>query len=135
MSGIVEFFKALAGISETRPLDPAMWEYVDGTVTVDTSRVPELTRCGGAVSIEGKELPHRVLVVRDEEGEFRAFSNRCTHMGRRLDPVKGERRLRCCSVSHSVFDYEGHPVQGPAKGSIQVHRCEPADHVLRVHLR
>jgi len=40
--------------------------------------------------IRSNNLPVRVLVVYGEDGEYRAFQNRCTHMGhRRLDSVPG----------------------------------------------
>jgi len=66
------------------------WNYVDGKLTIDLNGASELKTLGGAVRIEGKNLPKRIFVVLGEDGAYRAFHNRCTHLGhRRLDPVPG----------------------------------------------
>ncbi|MCD6385613.1 Rieske (2Fe-2S) protein, partial [Candidatus Sumerlaeota bacterium] len=70
---------------------------------------------GGAVYLKGKGLRKPILIVRTEDARFLAFANRCTHAGRKLDPVPGKPLLRCCSLSHSVFDYDGNNVKGPAR--------------------
>ncbi len=74
----------------------------------------ELDTPGGAIRCEGNNLPKRVLVVRGEDGEYRAFHNRCTHLGhRRLDPVPGTDTVQCCSVNKSTYDSEGNKIFGP----------------------
>jgi Rieske Fe-S protein len=45
-------------------------------------------------------------------------------MKRKIDPVAGEAKLRCCSVFHSKFDYDGKPLSGPAKESLKRHQVE-----------
>ena len=42
-------------------------------------------------------------------------------MGRKLDPVPGQDVLRCCSVGHSAFDYQGKVLGGSAKGPLTVY--------------
>ena len=74
--------------------------------------------------LEGKGLEQPVLIVRTEDDRYLAFSNRCTHGGRKLDPVPGEPVLRCCSIGHSTFDLEGNLLSGPAKEPL--HRYEVA---------
>jgi cytochrome b6-f complex iron-sulfur subunit len=119
MSFVIDFFKALAGICETRPLSPTLWELQGNEVVVRIRDVPELQRQGGATYLQGKGLHTPVLIVRGDDGDYHCFSNRCTHMGRKLDPVQGKPELRCCSVSHSTFDFQGAKLSGPAKGPIQ----------------
>lgn len=111
------FWKRLLGICSTAPpADPACWSYADGKIEVLLDRAPELSQPGGAVRLEGSPLPRRVLVVHGQDGHFHAFPNRCTHLGhRRLDPVAGEERIRCCSVGQSVFDYQGRRISGSAR--------------------
>ncbi|WP_092347100.1 Rieske 2Fe-2S domain-containing protein [Desulfuromusa kysingii] len=54
------------------------------------------------------------------DGEYRAYHNRCTHIGhRRLDPVPGTNTVQCCSVNHSTFDCCGEKMAGPARHSIK----------------
>jgi nitrite reductase/ring-hydroxylating ferredoxin subunit len=79
-----------------------------------------LRRPGGAARLEGTPLPDRLLVVHGTDGRFHAYVNRCTHMGRRIDPAEAGGELRCCSVSHSRFGYDGQPAAGPAKKSLTV---------------
>jgi nitrite reductase/ring-hydroxylating ferredoxin subunit len=119
MSFLIDFFKALAGICETNPLSEDHWELQENKVVVRVSDVPELQRQGGAVYLQGGGLGTPILVVRGGDDSYHCFENRCTHMGRRLDPVQGKAESRCCSVSHSTFDYQGAKLSGPAKGPIR----------------
>ncbi len=109
------FFQRLLGISATtKPGTDACWKYADGKLTIDLSEATELKTPGGAIRVEGKNLPKRILVVCGEDGEFRAFHNRCTHLGhRRLDPVPGTDTVQCCSVNKSTYDSKGNKIFGP----------------------
>ncbi len=110
------FFQRLLGISATT--GPGMddcWSYEGGKLTIDLGKASELKKAGGALRFEGKNLPKRVLVVCGEDGEYRAYHNRCTHLGhRRLDPVPGTDTVQCCSVNKSTYDSDGKKVYGPA---------------------
>ena len=124
MSILLDFLKSVAGISETKPLSQGLWRLDGNTVTVKIDKVPELQRPGGAVYLTGNGLKGPILVVSDNEGSFHCFSNRCTHFGRKLDPVPGKPVLRCCSLNHSTFNYQGANLKGPAKKPIQVYQTE-----------
>ncbi len=133
MSAIVDFFKAVAGICATKPLEEGNWELEHDQARIHLDRVPELREVGTAVYLEGKGLDDRVLVVHAEDGELKAFSNRCTHAGRKLDPVSGEKKLRCCSVSHTTYDYNGENISGPGKRPLKVYRTEKQGDSLTIH--
>jgi nitrite reductase/ring-hydroxylating ferredoxin subunit len=129
------FIKRILGICETkRPAEPSCWRYQNGKVEISLSETPELADEGGAVHLEGKGLRGRVLVVHGTDGHFHAFQNRCTHAGRRLDPLPGHDHIRCCSVSRSTFDYAGRKVSGPAKNALTVYEVhvENGKLVIRV---
>lgn len=112
--------KMIFGICETKePADQGCWKVEGGRVIVDLSRAPELANKGGALRIEGRGLKNRLLVFRDGKGKIHAFRNKCTHMGRRIDPLPGNDHFRCCSVSRSTFDAAGKVVSGPAKDSLK----------------
>jgi nitrite reductase/ring-hydroxylating ferredoxin subunit len=115
------FFKRLFGICETEPpADEDCWTYADGKLEVVLDKAPELSMKGGAIRLEGPYLPKRVLVVHGEDGQYHAFPNRCTHAGhRRIDPVPGEDKIRCCSVGKSTFDYSGQTISGSAKEPLE----------------
>jgi len=119
--GITGFFKALFGVCETAKLSPELWSREGDTVRVKADQIPQLAADGGAVYLAGQGLDVPLLVLRRSEGNYLAVSNRCTHMGRKLDPVPGKEVLRCCSVSHSSFDHEGKVTGGPAKGPLTVY--------------
>jgi nitrite reductase/ring-hydroxylating ferredoxin subunit len=109
------FFQRLLGKSATaRPKIDDCWNYDNGKLTIDLSKSSELKALGGAARFEGSNLPVLVLVVYGEDGEYRAFHNRCTHMGhRRLDPVPGTDTVQCCSINKSTYDSSGNKIFGP----------------------
>lgn len=129
-------FARILGLCQTKPpADPACWSVDDHRVRVDLGRAPELVRQGGALRLEGKGLPMRLLVLRDELGVFHAVVNRCAHAGRRLDPIAGGAKLMCCSVGKSVFELDGHRVSGSAKNDIETLAVEQTANTLTVLLR
>lgn len=109
------FFQRLLGISATtKPRIDGCWNYADGKLAIDLDKALELKTPGGAIRLEGNNLPKRVLVVYREDGEYRAFHNRCTHMGhRRLDPVPGTETVQCCSINKSTYNSSGNKIFGP----------------------
>ncbi len=115
----MNFLTAVLGICETKPLVESAWELKDTQVLVDLKAAPALSCKGGAVYLKGKGLSKPVLVVRGDDNKLYAYENSCTHGHRKIDPVAGEGKLRCCSVNHSTFSYDGKPLSGPAKHDIR----------------
>ncbi len=129
----MKFFKMLLGICETiPPADGGCWRYSDGKIEVHLNRSPELEDKGGAVRLEGNGSPERVLLIHDRDGQFRAYKNRCTHAGRRIDTYDETKLLKCCSVFQSVFDYEGNVVSGAAKKPLTQYKVVQKDGMLTV---
>ena len=116
-------FQRIFGIPATpRFQNSDCWSFSGGKLTVDLKKVPELGKPGGAIRLEGGNLPQRVLVVHGEDKQYHVFQNRCTHMGhRRLDPVPGTNTVQCCSVGKSTYDFEGKNVHGPAPDPIHAY--------------
>ncbi|UCG51354.1 MAG: Rieske 2Fe-2S domain-containing protein [Candidatus Latescibacterota bacterium] len=128
-------FQRILGIPATDlPRDAHSWAFSNGRIVLDLERVPELKKPGGAVRLEKKGLPERVLVIHDGEGVFHAFRNRCGHGGRRLDPVPGDPSLQCCSVGKSTYDHAGTVLSGPANSPIAVYRVDAEGAKLTIHL-
>ena len=112
-------FQRLLGRPATSlPESNDFWSFNNGKVTVDLSQAPSLAKPGGAVRLEG-DLPKKVLVVHGEDGQYRAYENKCTHMGRCVDPVPGTETVQCCSVNAATFDLEGNKISGPAKSPLK----------------
>lgn len=130
------FLQRLLGISATaKPKIENCWNYANGKLTISLSKTPELTLPGGAARFEGNNLPVRVLVVYGEDGEYRAFQNRCTHLGhRRLDPVPGTSTVQCCSVNKSSYDSDGNKIFGPAPGPVTRYPVEKSQEKLVISI-
>lgn len=124
MAGVCGLFKAILGKCETKPLSTELWSVEEGKVVVKIGQKPDAIPKGGAAYLEGKGLQEPLLIVHTDDDKYLSFTNRCTHMKRKIDPVAGEAKLRCCSVFHSKFDYEGKPLSGPAKDPLKRHHVE-----------
>ena len=122
------FFKRLFGICLTRePSDSGCWMFAKSEITVDLARAPELSLKGSALRLEGRSLPTRVLLVHGLDGKFYAFVNKCTHGGRRIDPLADSDKIQCCSVGKSTFDYAGKRHSGSAKSNLTILATEAKD--------
>lgn len=109
------FFQRLLGQCATSPpADEDCWSHEGDEVVVDLSRAPELAPVYGAIRLESRALPERILLIHTDSG-YLALRNRCTHAGRRLDPMPGARRVQCCSLGKSTYDYEGQCISGAAR--------------------
>lgn len=110
------FLRRIFGISLTKePSDSDCWRLTNGQIEIDLARAPELKEKGTAIRLEKKGLKLRVLLVHGDDGRYYAFHNRCTHAGRRVDPLPGTSTVQCCSVGKSTWDYEGKLLSGSAK--------------------
>lgn len=120
------FLQRMFGVSETKkPAAENCWDYEERKLVINLHEASELRNPGGAIRLEGKNLPIRVLVVHGENGEYRAYRNQCSHIGhRRLDPVPGTTTVQCCSLNKSTFDSSGNTIFGPAPHSIH---CYPVE--------
>lgn len=129
-------WQRIFGIPATdKPRDDSGWQYESGQLTINLDRTPELSRAGGTARFEGKGLPVRVLVVRGEDTQYRAFHNRCTHLGhRRLDYVPGTETVQCCSVSKSTYTFGGEKIHGPAPRPIATYPVEVGEKELRIRI-
>ncbi len=129
-------FQRILGICATKPpADEGCWKHEDGKVIVDLSRAPELSRENGAIRLEKKGLPERVLIFRGSDGQYHAFRNKCAHAGRRLDPVPGAEQVQCCSVGGSHYDYQGKVLSGMAKGNVSIYQVTTEDGRLVIPLQ
>jgi len=116
--GITEIIKRVLGISATPPAPEGSWRVEDSRAVLELAQAPALAAPGGAYRLEGQGLAARVVVMAAADGGWRAYVNRCTHAGRRLDAHAGGAGLMCCSVGRSTFDLAGGNTGGTAKKPI-----------------
>ena len=113
------FQRILGRPATSLPESNECWSFSNGKITVELSQSSALAKPGGAVRLEGDTLKKKILVVHSEDGRFQAFENKCTHMGRCVDPVPGTETVQCCSVNAATYDYDGKVLDGPAKSPLQ----------------
>ena len=130
------FFQRLFGKPVTQPpRDLGCWSYSNGNVTIELNKAPELAQAGGAIRLEGGNLPVKVLVIHGDDGNYHAFRNSCTHGKRCLDPVPGAGTVQCCSVGKSTFNYEGKVLRGATKENIVVYPVKVEEGRLGIQLK
>jgi len=64
-----------------------------------------------------------VMIVKNNEGQIKAFSAVCTHLGCIVEFRSADRKFHC-NCHGSVFDYDGKNVAGPAPRPLQPFRVE-----------
>lgn len=116
------------------PQDAACRSLSGDTLVITLAHAPELAAPGGALRLEGDDLPDRILVVHGLDGRFRAYRNHCACGGFRVDPVPNEEKIRCCTLMQSTYDYEGHRLSGSAKKDLDLLPLEHAEGILRIDL-
>lgn len=127
------FIQRIFGCCATKvPADPGAWRYQNGDLMLDLSRLPEISQPGGAIRLEGRGLPQRLLVYRGIDGNVQVFVNQCGHMGRRLDPTPSGAAVQCCSVGKSTYAPDGAVISGPATRALQ--RCDTMEENGKIHI-
>ena len=125
-------FQRILGIPATRPPgDGGCWRAEGSALIVDLDRASVLAAPGGALRIEG---PERVLVLHGEDGQYRAWRNRCGHKGRRLDPVAGTETIQCCSFNAATYGYGCQKLDGPGEEPVKAFPVEVQGRTLRIAL-
>ncbi|MFW6232749.1 MAG: Rieske (2Fe-2S) protein [Bacteroidota bacterium] len=129
-------FQRLFGISKTTKVSDIETRKIDdGILTVYLSRIKELGMPGMAVCLEGEDMPDRILVIRDREDNYHALLNKCSHGGRKLDPVPGTDTVQCCSMGKSTFDIGGTRLSESAEEDIKSFKTELKGDELKIHLK
>lgn len=90
------------------PVDPEAYIIDDDDVIVLVDRIPSLAINERPAVL----LPARVIVVRADVTDFRAFSVVCPHAGCAVSNVDGPRLICPCHLSE--FDSRGNRLAGPA---------------------
>ena len=128
-----KWWQRIFGVPATGlPADPDCWSFQDGKISLDLSRAPELAEVATGLRLEGKGLTVRVLVVHGDDGNYRAYHNKCRHFGRRIDPVPGTTTVQCCSVNKATYDADGAVVAGPARRPLATYPVDVQDGKLIV---
>ena len=127
-------FQRLLGRPATSlPENNDFWSFSGGKIILDLNQVPALAQQGGAIRLEG-DFPGKVLVVHGEDGQYHAFENKCTHMGRCVDPVPGTKTVQCCSIGTSTYNLDGSVISGPAPEVLKTYPLAAANGKLVIEI-
>jgi len=94
------------------------WCYADWIRPGEVSSTSQIPRGSGAVIRHGLS---KQAVYRDEDGQLHICSAACPHLGGVVHWNEGEKTWDC-PLHGSRFDAEGHVLNGPAAGDLQVLR-------------
>jgi len=103
----------------------------DSNLIIDLSKHPNLKEAGGSETFHaGKK---KIIVLHPDEKNYKAFENKCTHMGGRVSyrPKDG---FMQCALHGSRFDTEGRVVRGPAQKPLTEFRTSLDKDQLTVYL-
>ncbi len=95
-----------------------------GRILVRREELEALTADGKAFAVDAPELDAPLLLVRGDDGAYRALTSRCTHQECRLNP---SRSFLTCPCHGSVFDLDGNVVRGPAREPLRVYPVRAID--------
>ncbi len=108
--------------------------FEDSCVVVDLAAAGVLGRPGKAAVIWNEPREVRLLLVRSGDGEYLAFSAKCTHANGRLGYDPARETLWCTSFSHSTFGLNGAVTKGPAQKALAFYPCVESAGKLTVSL-
>ena len=112
-------FKSIFGICNSPKLNETLWHYENNVITIEESVFNDQNAAG--VYMKGQGLLKPVLLYRGDDDALHAVQSVCPHAKRKIDPIPGSGKLRCCSLMHSTFDYNGKKLSGPAHGDLTIY--------------
>lgn len=116
------------------PRDEGCWTYENQTLTVWLDRAQELKPKGGALRLDDKALPDRILVVHGIDENYYVYANHCACGGFRIDPVPGEEKIRCCTLMKATYTYAGDALSDHVDKGLTVYPLMREGNCLRVDL-
>jgi Rieske Fe-S protein len=117
------------GLSACAVATPIRGRRIEGRIVLPHNELEDQLRDGPVVLVTGEDLPEAILLIRTEEGAYRALGARCTHLGCQVRP--GKHVLRC-PCHGSVFDLAGTVIRGPARKPLARYTVEGTENHLEI---
>jgi Rieske Fe-S protein len=92
-----------------------------------------LANPGGAIYLDLPNGKHTLIVWRESESVFKAFSSACTHKGVRLNLPKDGKLV--CPAHGAEFDKDGKAIKPPAKNPLTNYKCVREGDLLTISLK
>ena len=123
----------LAGGAALEAAEKNITQYAveDSKLIIELSRHPKLKEVGGSEMFQADKK--KIIVLHPDEKNYKAFENKCTHMGGQVSyrPKDG---FMQCALHGSRFDTEGNVVKGPAAKPLTEFRTSLDKDQLTVYL-
>lgn len=108
----------------------------DTKLVIDLSKHPNLKEVGGSETFQTGTMiffKKKVIVLHPDETSYKAFLNKCTHMGGQVAYMHKDGFMQCASHG-SRFDTQGQVVKGPAKKPLTELKTSLDKDMLTVYL-
>ncbi|MFC1558473.1 ubiquinol-cytochrome c reductase iron-sulfur subunit [candidate division KSB1 bacterium] len=115
--------KMVSGVSGTASAPDGSFSKKKSNIILDLSKTPVLKVTGGVVKLklENNYDEIKIIVINSGINSYKAFADKCTHMGRELEYYPKEAKLTCVSFGHSQFDLDGNVLKGPASDRLKIY--------------
>ncbi len=126
----------IKGVSKTTPIPSEAITRNGNLLTIDLqqSAFLQITGRAGKLNLRDEDQT-KIIVVHHHPGEYKAFSDRCTHGGRELNYLHEKEQLQCSSFGHSAFKLtNGHVIKGPAEGPLAIYPLSKSGNTLQIQL-
>lgn len=101
------------------------------TIDISQSQFASLNAAGGTVALGANSLDNTgILIYRQSETVFKAYSRSCTHSGCQINPFSGG--ISSCDCHGSRFNLTGGVVQGPAARSLTQYTATLSGNILTI---
>ena len=108
----------------------------DSKLVIDLNKHPKLKETGGSETFQTGTMiffKKKVIVLRPDETSYKAFLNKCTHMGGQVAYMHKDGFMQC-ERHGSRFDIDGQVVKGPAEKPLTELRTSLDKNMLTVYL-
>lgn len=123
----------LAGCSDNNssPVGPGGGGGSPVTVDLSQSQFASLGSAGGSAALGSNSLDASgILIYREPESVFKAYSRRCTHSGCTINPFSGG--ISRCDCHGSQFNTSGSVVTGPANRALGQYTVKREGNILTI---
>ena len=117
------------GLAACASAIPLRGRRIEGRIVWPHKELEDRLRDGPVLLVTGEGFPEALLLIRTEEGGYRALGARCTHLGCQVRP--GKHVLRC-PCHGSVFDLAGNVIRGPAAKPLPGYELEVTESHLEI---
>lgn len=101
------------------------------TIDISQSQFASLNAAGGTAALGANSLDSSgILIYRQSETVFKAYSRSCTHSGCQINPFSGG--ISSCDCHGSRFNLSGGVVQGPAARSLTQYTATLSGNILTI---